>query len=98
MFQLNEEQSTSTSAYTLRIDLNQPLHLEAWGNRDDAVYVRAFLSKEDPHYGPNTGRKADKLNWSRLSNGKPKDTASTVVNGGGHRRKRYPLPRHLLRV
>jgi len=58
MFQLNEEQSTSTSAYTLRIDLNQAAaHLEALGyNRDDAVYVRAFLSKEDPHYGPNTGK------------------------------------------
>jgi len=58
MFQLNEEQSTSTSAYTLRIDLNQVATLEALGyNREDAVYVRAFLSKEDPHYGPNTGRK-----------------------------------------
>jgi hypothetical protein len=88
MFQLNEEQSTSTSAYTLRIDLNQAAaHLEALGyNRDDAVYVRAFLSKEDPHYGPNTGRKADKLNWEQIEQWQAQGYGIyIVVNGGGHK-------------
>lgn len=29
--------------------------------RGDAIYIRAFLPKEDPRYAPNTGRKAGEV-------------------------------------
>jgi len=58
MFQLNEEQSTSTSAYTLRIDLNQAAaHLALGYNREDAVYVRAFSLKRTRTMAPTQAGK-----------------------------------------
>ena len=68
MSQLNEEQSTFVPAHAPHVDRNQAItQLEALGyKRRDAVYIRASLPKEDPHYGPVPGRKADKLNWEQM--------------------------------
>jgi len=86
MFQLNEEQSTSTSAYTLRIDLNQAAaHLKhCYNNRDDAVYVRAFSLKRTRTMAPTQGRKAE-AELGALSNASPRIRIYIVVNGGGHK-------------
>ncbi|PSB55160.1 DNA primase, partial [Chroococcidiopsis cubana CCALA 043] len=52
----------------------------------DAVYVRAFLPKEDPRYAPNTGRKADRLNWEQVERWQAQGYGVyIVVNGGGHK-------------
>jgi hypothetical protein len=52
----------------------------------DAVYVRAFLPKEDPRYAPNTGRKADKLSWEQVERWQEQGYGIyIVVNAGGHK-------------
>ncbi len=84
----NQSQSTNTTAHQLRIDRNHATNqLEALGyNRGDAVYIRAFLPKEDPRYGPGTGRKADKLNWEQVERWQAEGYGIyLVVNGGGHK-------------
>lgn len=50
------------------VDRNQAItQLEALScSRGDSIYVRAFLPKEDPRYGPVPGHKADKLNWEQM--------------------------------
>ena len=41
--------------------------LEALGySREDTIYVKAFLPKENLRYAPNTGRKANKLLWEQI--------------------------------
>lgn len=64
----NKNQFTNKPTFSLRIDHNQATtQLEALGyRRGETVYVRALLLKEDPRYEPNTGRKADKLNWEKI--------------------------------
>lgn len=87
MFQLNEEQSTSPTRAP-HVDRHQTItHLEALGcKRGDAVYIRAFLPKEDPRYGPRTGRKGDKLNWEQVERWQAEGYGIyIVVNGGGHK-------------
>jgi len=54
--------------------------------RGDAIYIRAFLPKEDPRYAPNTGRKADKLSWKQVERWQEQGYGIyIVVNGGGHK-------------
>jgi len=71
----------------LKIDQQQAItQLETLGyNRGDAVYVRAFLPKEDPRYGPGTGRKADQLNFAQCDRWQAEGYGIYfVINGGGH--------------
>lgn len=87
MFQSNQEQFTSP-ARVLHLDRHQTItHLEILGcKRGDAVYIRAFLPKEDPRYGPGTGRKADKLNWEQVERWQTEGYGIYIVaNGGGHK-------------
>ncbi|OWY65854.1 DNA primase [cyanobacterium TDX16] len=62
-------------------------HLKTLGYKQgDAVYVRAFLPKEDPRYAPNTGRKANRLNWEQVERWQVQGYGvHIVVNGGGHK-------------
>jgi hypothetical protein len=72
----------------LEIDRQQAItQLEMLGyQQGDAVYVRAFLPKEDPRYAPNTGRKADRLNWEQVERWQAQGYGVyIVVNGGGHK-------------
>ncbi|PSB49226.1 DNA primase [Cyanosarcina cf. burmensis CCALA 770] len=72
----------------LEIDRQQTItQLEMLGyQQGDAVYVRAFLPKEDPRYAPNTGRKADRLNWEQVEQWQAQGYGVyIVVNGGGHK-------------
>lgn len=72
----------------LTLDRQQAVaHLETLGYKQgDAVYVRAFLPKEDPRYAPNTGRKADRLNWEQVERWQAQGYGVyVVVNGGGHK-------------
>lgn len=72
----------------LTLDRQQAVaHLETLGYKQgDAVYVRAFLPKEDPRYAPNTGRKADRLNWEQVERWQAQGYGVyIVVNGGGHK-------------
>jgi len=72
----------------LEIDRQQAItQLEMLGyQQGDAVYVRAFLPKEDPHYAPNTGRKADHLKWEQIASWQAQGYGVyIVVNGGGHK-------------
>ena len=72
----------------LEIDRQQAItQLEMLGyQQGDAVYVRAFLPKEDPRYAPNTGRKADRLNWEQVERWQAQGYGVyVVVNGGGHK-------------
>ncbi len=81
-------QSTNTTAHPLHIDRDHATtQLKALAyNRGDAVYIRAFLPKEDPRYGPGTGRKADKLNWEQVERWQAEGYGIyLVVNGGGHK-------------
>lgn len=84
----NQNPSDNEPTHTLRIDRNQATaQLEALGYKHgDAVYVRAFLPKDDPHYAPNTGRKADKLNWKQVERWQVQGYGIYfVINGGGHK-------------
>jgi hypothetical protein len=86
MFQEYENQFVAS--HKPYIDRNQATaHLEALGyQQGDAVYVRAFLPKEDPRYAPNTGRKADRLNWEQVERWQAQGYGVyIVVNGGGHK-------------
>ncbi|MDV2996841.1 MAG: hypothetical protein N4J56_006546 [Chroococcidiopsis sp. SAG 2025] len=76
--------------------VSQKLHLERSSaiaqleilgyKRGDAIYIRAFLPKEDPRYAPNTGRKADKLSWEQVERWQEQGYGIyIVVNGGGHK-------------
>jgi hypothetical protein len=87
MFQEYENQFAFAS-HKPCIDRNQATaHLEALGYQPgNAVYIRAFLSKEDPRYAPNTGRKADRLNWEQIEHWQAQGYGVyIVVNGGGHK-------------
>ncbi|MFQ4145541.1 DUF3987 domain-containing protein [Chlorogloeopsis sp. ULAP02] len=77
---------TQLSAF--EIDTSQAIkQLELLGyQRGDAIYVRAFLPKEDPRYAPNTGRKADKLNFKQILQWQQQGYGIYfVINGGGHK-------------
>jgi hypothetical protein len=87
MFQEYENQFAFAS-HKPCIDRNQATaHLEALGYQPgNAVYIRAFLSKENPRYAPNTGRKADRLNWEQIERWQAQGYGVyIVVNGGGHK-------------
>lgn len=79
--------SNTSESYSLRIDRDQATtQIEALGHKLNAVCVRAFLPKEDPRYGPNTGRKADKLDWKQIEQWQAQGYGIyIVVNGGGHK-------------
>ncbi len=84
----NKNQFTNKPPLSLRIDHDQATtQLEALGySRGEAVYVRALLPKEDPRYGPGTGRKADKLNWEQVERWQAQGYGiHIVINGGGHK-------------
>ncbi|AFZ33571.1 MULTISPECIES: DUF3987 domain-containing protein [Cyanophyceae] len=86
MFQESENQFVASQKPC--IDRNQATaHLEALGYQPGhAVYIRAFLSKEDPRYAPNTGRKAERLNWEQVERWQAQGYGVyIVVNGGGHK-------------
>ncbi|MBD2305569.1 DUF3987 domain-containing protein [Chroococcidiopsis sp. FACHB-1243] len=72
----------------LTLDRQQVVaQLETLGYKQgDAVYVRAFLPKEDHRYAPNTGRKANRLNWEQVEGWQAQGYGVyIVVNGGGHK-------------
>ncbi|PSB48569.1 DNA primase [Cyanosarcina cf. burmensis CCALA 770] len=82
------EQHKNLHLTALTLDRQQVVaHLETLGYKQgDAVYVRAFLPKEDPRYAPNTGRKADRLNWEQVERWQAQGYGVyIVVNGGGHK-------------
>ena len=84
----NENQVTELQNHPLRTDRNQATaQLTALGySQGDTIYVRAFLPKEDPRYGPGTGRKADQLNWEQIERWQAEGYGIyIVVNGGGHK-------------
>ena len=88
MFQESKNQFTQFTSHKPCIDRNQATaHLEALGYQPgNAVYIRAFLSKEDLRYAPNTGRKADRLNWEQIERWQAQGYGVyIVVNGGGHK-------------
>ncbi|WP_414585331.1 DUF3987 domain-containing protein [Scytonema sp. PCC 10023] len=73
---------------SFEIDTSQAIRqLELLGyHRGDAVYVRAFLPKEDLRYAPNTGRKADKLKFKQILHWQQQGYGIYfVINGGGHK-------------
>ncbi|BAZ70754.1 MAG: DUF3987 domain-containing protein [Pelatocladus maniniholoensis HA4357-MV3] len=85
---------TQLSAF--EIDTSQAIkQLELLGyQRGDAIYVRAFLPKEDPRYAPNTGRKADKLNFKQILQWQQQGYGIYfVINGGGHKNEDVQLCR-----
>ncbi len=78
----------TTQFLSLDIDTSQAIkQLELLGyQRGDAVYVRAFLPKEDPCYAPGTGRKADHLNFKQILQWQQQGYGIYfVINGGGHK-------------
>ncbi len=86
--QSNKNLQSAASADNFSIDRAQATtQLEALEfKRGDAIYVRAFLPKEDPRSAPNTGRKADKLNWKQIEHWQAQGYGIyIVVNGGGHK-------------
>jgi len=89
MEQLDKNSFTSTpNSCTLHLDRDQATsQLEALGHSlSNAVYIRAFLPKEDPRYANDKGRKADKLNWEQLERWQAQGySIHIVVNGGGHK-------------
>jgi hypothetical protein len=55
------------SLENLLIDRDQATtQLEALSHSLNNAYLSAFLPKEDPRYGSNTARKADRLNWQEI--------------------------------
>ncbi|WP_250126635.1 DUF3987 domain-containing protein [Chroococcidiopsis sp. CCMEE 29] len=89
MEQLHKHSFTSTpKSRTLHLDREQATsQLEALGQSlSHAVYVRAFLPKEDPRYANDKGRKANELNWQQLERWQAQGYGIyIVVNGGGHK-------------
>lgn len=85
MSHINQNQFTTTPRFikVARIQMNSSL--EVLGHkRGDAVYIRAFIPKEDPRYDPNTVRKADNLNWKQIEGWQAQGySICIVVNGGG---------------
>jgi len=80
--------SSRLGSQKLHLDRQQTIaQLEILGyKRGDATYIRAFLPKEDSRYAPNTGRKADKLNWEQVERWQEQGYGIyIVVNGGGHK-------------
>ncbi|OWY69027.1 DNA primase [cyanobacterium TDX16] len=89
MKQAQKNRSSSPSvSQKLHLDRSSAIaQLEMLGyKRGDAIYIRAFLPKEDPRYAPNTGRKADKLSWEQVERWQEQGYGIyIVVNGGGHK-------------
>lgn len=86
--QETQQNQYSSLTHAPQIDRNHATtHFEALGySRGDAVYVRAFLPKEDHRHGPGAGRKADKLNWEQVERWQAEGYGiHIVVNGGGHK-------------
>jgi hypothetical protein len=79
--------SNTSESYTLRIDRAQATtQIEALGHQLNSVCVRAFLPKEDKRYAPNSGRKADQLDWKQIEQWQAQGYGIyIVVNGGGHK-------------
>ena len=85
-----------TQFSSLEIDTSQAIRqLELLGyQQGDAVYVRAFLPKEDPHYALNTARKADHLNFKQILQWQQQGYGIYfVINGGGHKDENVQLCR-----
>ena len=81
---------------SFEIDTSQAIkQLELLGyQRGDAVYVRAFLPKEDPRYAPGTARKADKINFKQILQWQQQGYGVYfVINGGGHKDENVQLCR-----
>lgn len=87
MTQENQKQHSRAAVPPLRIDRDQAItQLEVLGSQPSDACIRAFLSKEDPRYGPGTGRKADKLNWEQMERWQSQGYGIyIVINGGGHK-------------
>ena len=88
MSQIHQNSHLHLSPHKLSIDRQQAtIQIKVLGHSlSDAVRIRAFLPKEDPNYGPNTGRKADKLNWEQIEGWQAQGYGVyIVVNGGGHK-------------
>jgi hypothetical protein len=75
------------SLENLSIDRDQATtQLEALSHTLNNAYLRAFLPKEDPRYGSNTARKADRINWQEIESWQAQGYGvHIVVNGGGHK-------------
>ncbi|MBW4640531.1 MAG: DUF3987 domain-containing protein [Gloeocapsa sp. UFS-A4-WI-NPMV-4B04] len=75
------------SLKNLLIDRDQATtQLEALSHSLNNAYLRAFLPKEDPRYGSNTARKADRINWKEIESWQAQGYGiHIVVNGGGHK-------------
>ncbi len=72
----------------IEIDTSQAIkQLELLGyQRSDAIYVRAFLPKEDTRHASNTGRKSDQLNFKQILQWQQQGYGIYfVINGGGHK-------------
>jgi hypothetical protein len=85
-----QKNTSSSPSVSQKLHLNRSsaiAQLEMLGyKRGDAIYIRAFLPKEDPRYAPNTGRKADKLSWEQVERWQEQGYGIyIVVNGGGHK-------------
>lgn len=81
---------------SFEIDTSQAIkQLELLGyKRGDAVYVRAFLPKEDPRFAPGTARKADKINFKQILQWQQQGYGVYfVTNGGGHKDENVQLCR-----
>ncbi|MDF5723001.1 MAG: DUF3987 domain-containing protein [Rhizonema sp. PD37] len=86
----------TTQFSSLEIDTSQAIRqLELLGyQQGDAVYVRAFLPKEDPRYALNTARKADHLNFKQIWQWQQQGYGIYfVINGGGHKDENVQLCR-----
>ncbi|WP_029630753.1 MULTISPECIES: DUF3987 domain-containing protein [Nostocales] len=86
----------TTQFPSFEIDTSQAIkQLELLGyQRGDAVYVRAFLPKEDPRYAPGTARKADKINFKQILQWQQQGYGVYfVINGGGHKDENVQLCR-----
>jgi len=86
----------TTQFSSFEIDTSQAIkQLELLGyQRGDAVYVRAFLPKEDPRYASGTARKADKINFKQILQWQQQGYGVYfVINGGGHKDENVQLCR-----
>jgi hypothetical protein len=90
MEQIHKNSPSSPEPLPFRIGRNEAIaQLEVLGyKRGDAVYIRAFLPKEDLSYAPNAGCNADKLTWEQLECWQTQGNGIyIVINGSSHKDK-----------
>jgi hypothetical protein len=88
MIHQHKNSHSHPSTQNLSIDRDiATTHLQALSQSLNApVYLRGFLPKEDPRYGSNTARKANKINWKQIEGWQAQGySIHIVVNGGGHK-------------